>query len=62
MPFPLQECSIPGLGPKGLWHVSKHSDYPQLAAANVIAVIIIIAILYSPCPAPKRTSPASQKL
>jgi hypothetical protein len=20
MPLPLQECSIPGLGPKGLWH------------------------------------------
>jgi hypothetical protein len=43
----------------GLCRVSKHSDYPQLATANAIAVIIIIAILYGPRPAPKRASPAS---
>jgi hypothetical protein len=43
----------------GLCHVSKHSDYPQLTAANMIALIIIIAILYGPQPAPKRASPAS---
>ncbi len=29
-----------------LCHVSKHSDSPQLAAANTIALIVIIAILY----------------
>jgi hypothetical protein len=43
----------------GLCRVSKHSEHPQLAAANGIAVIIIIAILYGPCPAPTRTSPLS---
>jgi hypothetical protein len=37
-----------------LCHVSKHSDSPQLATANAIALIIIIAILYSPCPATKK--------
>ena len=39
-----------------LCHVSKHSDSPQLAAANAIALIIIIAILYSPRPAPTKTN------
>ncbi len=32
----------------GLCHVSKGTKYPQLAAANVIALIIVIAILYGP--------------
>jgi hypothetical protein len=36
--------------------VSKHSDSPQLAAANAIALIVIIAILYGPCPAPTKTN------
>ena len=43
----------------GLCRVSEHSEYPQLAAANAITLIIIIAILYGPRPAPKRASSAS---
>jgi hypothetical protein len=43
----------------GLCHVSERLEHPQLAAANAIAVIIVIAILYGPCPAPTRASPAS---
>jgi hypothetical protein len=39
-----------------LCHVSEHSDSPQLAAANAIALIIIIAILYSPRPARTKTN------
>ncbi len=39
-----------------LCHVSKHSDSPQLATANTIALIIIIAILYGPCPSPTKTT------
>ena len=39
-----------------LCRVSEHSDSPQLAAANAIALIIIIAILYGPCPAPKKSN------
>ena len=36
-----------------LCHVSADIKYPQLAAANAFAIIIIIAILYGPRPAPK---------
>jgi hypothetical protein len=36
--------------------VSEHSDSPQLAAANAIALIIIIAILHGPRPAPTKTN------
>jgi hypothetical protein len=36
----------------GLCHVSVDTRYPQLATANAIAIIIIIAILYGPRPAP----------
>jgi hypothetical protein len=36
----------------GLCCVSVDTGYPQLAVANAIAIIIIIAILYSPGPAP----------
>jgi hypothetical protein len=36
----------------GLCHVSMDTWYPQLAAANAIAIIIIIAILYGPGLAP----------
>ena len=43
----------------GLCRVSEHMDYPQLAAANAIALIVIIAILYSPCPAPKSSASTS---
>jgi hypothetical protein len=39
-----------------LCHVSKHSDSPQLAAVNAIALIIIIAILYGPRLAPTKTN------
>jgi hypothetical protein len=34
-----------------LCHVSVDTGYPQLAVANTIAIIIIIAILYGPRPA-----------
>ncbi len=37
----------------GLGRVSKGTKYPQLAFANAIALITIIAIFYNPCPAPK---------
>jgi hypothetical protein len=36
-----------------LRQVTKGIEYPQLTFANVIALIAIIAILYSPCPAAK---------
>jgi hypothetical protein len=35
--------------------VSLATDLPQLAAANTLATIIIIAILYGPRPAPKHS-------
>ena len=42
----------------GLGQVSEGTEYPQLAFANAIALIIIIAILYSTCPAvAKKTTP-----
>jgi hypothetical protein len=42
----------------GLGRVSEGTEYPQLAFANAIALIIIIAILYSTRPAVvKKTSP-----
>jgi hypothetical protein len=37
----------------GCCRVSESTEFPQLAAANAIPLIIIIAILYSPRPAPK---------
>jgi hypothetical protein len=37
----------------GFCHVSKTTKFPQLAAANALALIIVIAILYGPRPAPK---------
>ncbi len=36
-----------------LRQVSEGTKYPQLAFANAIALIAIIAILYAPHPAPK---------
>jgi hypothetical protein len=36
----------------GLGQVSEGTKYPQLAFANAIALIIIIAILYGSRPAP----------
>jgi len=42
----------------GLGRVSKGTEYPQPAFANAIALIIIIAILYSTRPAvAKNTTP-----
>ncbi len=35
-----------------LCRVSKATSSPQLAAANAIAVIVIVAILYAPLPRP----------
>jgi hypothetical protein len=43
----------------GLCRVSEHTEHPQLAAANAIALIVIIASLYGPRPAPKRAPSAS---
>ena len=40
----------------GLAHVSKASESPQLAAANALALIIVIAILYGPRPAPLKSA------
>ena len=40
----------------GLCRVSKSTDFPQLAAANAFLLIIIITILYSPRPAPKKSA------
>jgi hypothetical protein len=37
----------------GLGQVSKGTNYPYLAFANTIALIVTIAILYNPSPAPK---------
>jgi hypothetical protein len=37
----------------GLGRVSKDTNYPQLAFANVIVLIAIITILYGPHLAPK---------
>jgi hypothetical protein len=39
-----------------LCRVSKGTEFPQLAAANALALIVIIAILYGPCPAPKKSA------
>ena len=39
-----------------LGRVSQHGDSSQLAAANAIALIIIVAILYGPRPAPKQSA------
>ncbi len=37
----------------GLRQVSEGTNYPQIAFANAITIIAIIAILYGPRPAPK---------
>ncbi len=42
----------------GLCRVSQSTDFPQLAAANALALIIIVAILYGPRPATKNSSSA----
>ncbi len=40
----------------GLCRVSECTKIPQLAAANAFALIIIVAILYGPRPAPKKSA------
>jgi hypothetical protein len=40
----------------GLCRVSERTKIPQLAAANAFALIVIIAILYGPCLAPKKSA------
>jgi hypothetical protein len=40
----------------GLCRVSETTEFPQLAAANALALIVIIAILYGPRPAPKQSA------
>jgi hypothetical protein len=40
----------------GLCHVSEGTKYLQLAAANAIALINVIAILYGSRPAPQKSA------
>ena len=40
----------------GLCRVSESTEFPQLATANALALIVIIAILYGPCPSPKKSA------
>ena len=40
----------------GLARISETSESSQLAAANALALIVIIAILYGPRPAPKKSA------
>ncbi len=40
----------------GLCRVSEGTKFPQLTAANALALIVIIRILYGPCLAPKKSA------
>jgi hypothetical protein len=40
----------------GLYPVSASTKIPQLATANSLVLIVIITILYGPCPVPKKSS------
>ena len=40
----------------GLCRVSESTKILQLAAANAIVLIVIVAILYGPHPAPKKSA------
>ena len=40
----------------GLCRVSESTKFPQLAAANAFALIVIVAILFGPHPAPKKSA------
>ena len=40
----------------GLCQVLESTNSPQLAAANAFALIVIVAILYGPRPAPKKSA------
>ncbi len=39
-----------------LSRVLGSTEIPQLAAANTFALIVIVGILYGPCPAPKKSA------
>ena len=39
----------------GLCRVSEGTEFPQLAAANALALMVVIAILYGPCPVPQKS-------
>ena len=52
------EAAVAIVAAYGLCRVSIDTKYPQLAAVNVIALIVIIGILYGPCLAPKITKSA----
>jgi hypothetical protein len=43
----------------GFCRISELMGHFTLAAVNAIALIVIIAILYGPCPAPKRSASTS---
>ena len=40
----------------GLCRVSQATEFPQLAAADALALITIFAILYGPCLAPTKSA------
>jgi hypothetical protein len=40
----------------GLCRVLQSTEFPQLTAANAFALILIVAILYGPRPAPKKSA------
>jgi hypothetical protein len=40
----------------GLCRVSESTKFPQLAAANAFALIVIVAILFGPHPVPKKSA------
>ncbi len=40
----------------GLCRVLESTKFPQLVAANALALIVIVAILYGPCMAPKKSA------
>ncbi len=40
----------------GLCRVSKGTKFPQLAAANALPLLIIITVLYGPCPVPNKSA------
>ncbi len=42
----------------GLCRASMDTDYPQLATANTITLIVITTILFGPRPSPKITESA----
>jgi hypothetical protein len=47
------KASVANAASYGLGKISEGTDYPQIAFANAIALMAIIAILYGPRPPPK---------